>query len=102
MPSLIDEWFCNVIPSAGHFRKSVCKLRTQGFDMRIFESIFYRKYLRIWGKKIEIYRNPQSYNIAGIVSLQCQKIRFYGSLYGLIWVDDFIKYNTPLPSSAAV
>ena len=32
------------------------KLRTQGFSLRICETISYRKHLRICGKKIEIYR----------------------------------------------
>ena len=42
--------------SAGHFRKPVRKLRTQGFGLRICEPISYRKHLRICSKKIEIYR----------------------------------------------
>ena len=34
----------------------VHKLRTEGLGLRICEPIFYRKHLRICGKKIEIYR----------------------------------------------
>ena len=42
-----------IMISAVHFRKSVRKLRTQGFDLRICEPISYRKHLRIRGKKLK-------------------------------------------------
>ena len=37
-------------------RSANCKLRTQGFDLRICEPISFSKHLRTCGKKTEIYR----------------------------------------------
>ena len=79
------------------------KLRTQRFNFRICEPISCRKHLQICGKKIEIYRKSANQQHRWVVSLQfTKKMRFYGSMYGQSWEDVFIKYNTPLPSSAAL
>ena len=79
------------------------KLRTQGVDLRICKPISYRKHLRICGKKIQIYRESakQQHPWDRFLAIS-KKLRFYGSMYRQIWVDVFIKYNTSLPSSAAM
>ena len=65
--------------TAGHFRKpglQVHKLRTQGLGLQVCEPISHLKHLRICGKKIEIYQNPQINNITGIVSATFKKYVF--------------------------
>ena len=58
----------------------------------------------IWGKKMKFTANPQSNNIAVIVSFQFPEkyVCFCGSMYRKIYVDAFIKYSTPSPSYDAV
>ena len=68
------------------------KLRTQGFGLRICEPISYRKHLRIFGKKIEIYRKSanQQHHWDRFFAI-FKNIRFYDSMYRQIWVDVFIR-----------
>ena len=83
--------------SAGHFRKSVRKLRTQGFDFRIFQPISSTKLFGFAVKKIYHKTAKQQHRWNHFFAIT-KKIRFFRQ----IRVDVFIKYNTPLPSSTAV
>ena len=58
------------------------KLRTQGFGLRICEPISYRKLLRIWGRKIEIYRKSanQQHRWDRFFPI-FKNIRFYDKMY---------------------
>ena len=88
---------CWALPQTG---PQIRKVRTQGFGLRICEPISYRKFLRICGKKIEIYR--KSTTSLGSFLQFAKKIRIYNSRYRQIWVDVFLMYNTLSTSSSAV
>ena len=64
--------WCLPVPDTFQIGPQIRKLRTQDFGLWI-EPIFYRKYLRICGKKLKSTANPQSNNIAGIVFLRLPK-----------------------------
>ena len=94
------NWQCWALPQIDPL---IRKLQTQGFGLRICKPISYRKRLRICGKELKIYRKSanQQHHWDRFFAV-FKNIRFYDSMYRHIWVDVFIKYNTPLQSSSAV
>ena len=66
------------------------------------QPISYHKHLQICGKKLKSTTNPQGNNIAGIVSSQFQTQNFLWFNVLTDLRESIIKYNTPLPRSAAV
>ena len=70
---------CWTLPQIG---PQIRRLRTQGFDLRICEPIFYCKHFRICDKKFAIYRKSakQQHHWSSFFAIY-EKIRFYGSMY---------------------
>ena len=86
----------------GTLSKSLRKLQTQGLVLRICEPISYRKHLRICGKNSSLSQICKATTLLGSLLCNFQKSMFSWFNVSTDLVDVFIKYNTPLSSSAAV
>ena len=76
------------------------KFPTQGFGLRIANRVFTANICGFAVKELKSTANQQHRWDRFFAIFKV--IRFYDSMYRQIWVDVFIKYNTPLQSYYAV